>query len=196
MLINKEKTYQIDNYIYKNFINLTSEELKFVWEWRNHEDTRKWMITKDIISFENHCAFVKNLLERDDAYYWLFYSNGIPMGVLSIIKVNYERKEGEPGYYLSPYQANSGIGIEMQYCYKKFFFDELGFENLFGHLLWGNTNAYQLSRFYGAIEDKVVVIDDRKYVKMHTPVSEFRKLRNEKLINQFVKFNKQNPVKW
>ena len=31
---------------------------------------------------------------------------------------------------------------------------------------------------------------------MHTPATEFRKLSGDKLINQFVKFNKQNPVKW
>ena len=167
MNIDRNKIYQINDYTYKNFVGLTLEEVKLVWEWRNHEDIRKWMITKDIIPFENHCAFVRNLSKRNDAYY--------------------EHKEGEPGYYLSPYMANSGIGIEMQYYYKKLFFDELGFENLFGHLLWGNTNAYQLSRFFGAIEDKIIEIDGRKYVKMHTPATEFRKLSGDKLINQFVK---------
>lgn len=54
MNIDRNKIYQINDYTYKNFVGLTLEEVKLVWEWRNHEDIRKWMITKDIIPFENH----------------------------------------------------------------------------------------------------------------------------------------------
>lgn len=53
MNIDRNKIYQINDYTYKNFVGLTLEEVKLVWEWRNHEDIRKWMITKDIIPFEN-----------------------------------------------------------------------------------------------------------------------------------------------
>ncbi len=196
MLIDKSKIYTIEKYSYKNFSCLSEDEVKLVWVWRNHDDVRKWMVTKDIIPFESHCSFVAGLKERDDKYYWLVFKNDVPIGVLSIIKVNHEKEEGEPGYYLSPDYANSGIGIDFQFFYKKFFFDELGFKNLFGHILHGNTNAYQLSRFFGSIDDAIEEIDGRKYIKAHTPVEEFLKLTPDKLINKFVKFCKENPVIW
>ena len=196
MQINRDKLYKVNNYSYQNFSTLSNDEIKLVWDWRNHENTRKWMITNGIIPFDSHYKFVKNLESRDDLYYWLFFKDDLPVGVLSVVKVDFENEEGEPGYYLAPSLKDLGMGLEMQYSYKKFFFEELGFQSLFGHILYGNTNAYQMSKFFGAILDGEEIIDGRKYVKMHTPRSEFEKINNEKLTNQFVKFIKQNPIKW
>lgn len=196
MLIDKNKTYQVGPYTYRNFITLSLEEKLMILRERNHPDVKKWMFTKEDIQEESHLAFIEGLKDRDDKYYWLMEREGEAVGVLSIIHCDFEKEEGEPGYYLFASQQDGGTGLEMQYYYKKFFFDTLGAKNIFGHLLYGNTNAYLMSCFFGAVKDGEVTEDGRRYLVMHTPKESFEKISPEKLTQQFVKYARANRVVW
>ena len=158
MQIDKNRDYQLGPYTYRNFINLSLDEKLMILRERNHPDVKKWMFTEDDIKEENHLAYIEGLKNCDDAYYWLMEREGKPVGVLSIIHCDFEKEEGEPGYYLFASEQESGYGLEMQYYYKKFFFDVLGLQNLFGHLLSGNTNAYLMTCFFGAVKDGEMTI--------------------------------------
>lgn len=196
MQIDKNRTYQVGPYTYRNFITLSLEEKLMILRERNHPDVKKWMFTKEDITEEGHLAYIESLKTRDDAYYWLMERDGAPVGVLSIIHCDFEKEEGEPGYYLFASEQEGGNGLEMQYYYKKFFFEELGLKNLFGHLLYGNTNAYLMSCFYGAVKDGEMEEGGRKYLIMHTPKENFEKILPKKLASQFIKFVKAHPVLW
>ena len=126
MQIDKNRDYQVGPYTYRNFITLTIEEKMMILRERNHPDVKKWMFTKEDITEEGHLAYIEGLKTRDDAYYWLMLHDGKPVGVLSIIHCDFENDEGEPGYYLFASEQEGGYGLEMQYYYKKFFFEELG----------------------------------------------------------------------
>lgn len=196
MLIDRDRVYTVGIYSYKNFVSLSKEEIKLVWEWRNHDKTRKWMINQNKITRENHLTFLGKLKIREDAFYWLMFRENKPIGVLSIVNVDYLRLECDPGYYLAPDLDGTGLGLEMHYHYKQLIFNYLGFDCLVSHILFGNTNAYQLSLFFGAEKEGEEHINGEKYVIVRTPKSRFNKIRREKLINQFVKFNRENPIKW
>lgn len=196
MLIDKLKDYKVGPYTYRNFITLTLEEKLMILKQRNHPDVKKWMFTEEDIKESDHLAFINGLAHRTDAYYWLMERDGNAIGVLSIIHCDDEKNEGEPGYYLFASEQDSGWGLEMQYYYKKFFFEELGLNNLFGYLLYGNTNAYLLSCFFGAEKDGELMDKGHKYIVMHTPKQNFEKISPQKLTSQFVKYVKANPVVW
>ncbi len=49
-----------------DFTTLDKEQLKMVLAWRNHSDIRRWMLSDDEISFENHLQFVESLKKRAD----------------------------------------------------------------------------------------------------------------------------------
>ena len=196
MQIDKSRDYQVGPYTYRNFITLALKEKLMILRERNHPEVKKWMFTKEDIKEENHLAYIEGLKTRDDAYYWLMEREGKPVGVLSIIHCDFNKEEGEPGYYLFASEQDSGIGLEMQYCYKKFFFDELGLKNLFGHLLYGNRTAYQMTCFFGGVKDGEMEEDGRRYLVMHTPKENFERISPAKLVSQFVKYVKTNPVVW
>lgn len=196
MLIDKCKTYTVGEYTYRNFVTLSKEELLMILRERNQPDVKKWMFTNDDIGEDEHLAFAEGLKNRDDVFYWLMEYSGESIGVLSLIHVDYDRKEGEPGYYLFASQQNSGIGLEMQYSYKKLFFDQLGLNSLPGNILRGNTTAYQMSSFFGAVEDGIIERDGRKYIAMHTPKENFEKIGERKLTSQFIRYIKTHPVSW
>lgn len=196
MYINKLKTYSIGEYTYRNFVTLSRDELLMILKERNHPDVKKWMITNDNIQEKDHLSFVDGLKNRNDAYYWLMEYKGNPIGVLSLIHVDYDLEEGEPGYYLFASQQDSGIGLDMQYNYKNLFFTHIGLQNLPGNILWGNTNAYQMSMFLGAVSDGTIERNGRKYVVMHTPRENFEKIDARKLTSRFIKYIKTHPVSW
>lgn len=74
--IDKQKTYVSNGWTFKNFVMLSDEEVKNVWQWRNDESIRKWMYNSDIIPWDNHLKFIESLKNREDKYYWLVSDTG------------------------------------------------------------------------------------------------------------------------
>lgn len=194
MTIDKKIIYSLDEYSYRNFTVLSHEELVKIWEWRNHPLVRQWMMNPNEIKLEEHLNYVENLKKREDAYYWLIYRKEQPIGVLNVTGVDHQNCIGEPGFYLSPEILDKGEGILLLYNYKHFLFDILHFETLTGHNLFENTRAFQLSLFFGAEVNGVVEKQGRKYISILLKREQFEKIPKERLMLQFVKYMKNNPV--
>lgn len=188
--------YQIGDYVYRNFVTLSKEELLMILRERNHPDVKKWMFTTDDIKESEHLAYAESLKNRDDCFYWLVEYKGVAIGVLSLVHIDYEKEEGEAGYYLFSSHQNSGIGLDMQYHYKKLFFDYFKIKNLPGEILWGNTNAYLMSLFFGAEVDGCIERNGRKYIVMHTAKEQFDAIIPEKLTSKFIKYIKSHQISW
>ena len=130
------------------------------------------------------------LRERNhlDVKKWMFTKEDISEeGHLAYIE---GLKTRDDAYYWLMLRDGKPVGV------LSIFFEELGLKNLFGHLLYGNTNAYLMSCFYGAVKDSEMEEDGRKYLVMHTPKENFEKISPVKLVSQFVKYVKANPVVW
>lgn len=194
--IDIHRDYYVRDFLFKNFTQLTDEEKKLVWEWRNHPDIRKWMVTQDIIPFENHLAFISSLSHRTDKYYWLAIHKGTPVGVLSIADCNDVLTEGTPGYYINPACTVIGIGLELQYAFKYFFLYILGFERLIGLIQVGNANSYQNARFLGSKITRTKTIVGQDYLITLAERGCLDGVNPDNLFRGFVEYNKENPVNW
>lgn len=196
MQIDKYLDYKVGKFTYRNFVTLSKEEQLMVLRERNNPAVKKWMFTQEDIREEDHLRFIEGLKERTDAYYWLMLMDGNPVGVLSLLHCDEQKASGEPGYYLFADYADSGVGLEMHYCYKKLFFEEFGLEVLPGYILVGNTSAYQLACFFGAERCGTKVEEGRTYVAMQTRRERFLQVEGDKLASRFVRFLKSNKVVW
>ena len=194
MNIEKNRIYFYQEYTYKNFITLSEDELRMVLSWRNSSEVRQWMMNTKPIELTDHLEYVEKLKIRNDVFYWLIMRKDIPIGVLNITKVDFNTKTGEPGFYLSPDILHRGEGILVLQNYKAFLLDILGFEQLLGHNYIENTNALQLSLFFGATIDGIIEKDSRKYVSLCLKKNQFKHYKQERLILSFVKYNKENPI--
>jgi len=194
MNIDKNKIYFYQDYSYKNFITLSEDELKMVLYWRNSPEVRRWMMSTSPIKLAEHLEYVEKLKIRSDVFYWLIMRESVPVGVLNITNVDFNTKTGEPGFYLSPDLLHKGEGIFVLQNYKAFLLDILGFEQLPGHNYIENTNALQLSLFFGAAIDGIIEKDNRKYVSLCLKKNQFKHHKKEKLILNFVKYSKENPI--
>lgn len=194
--IDRQKVYTIDDYSFKNFVNMSSWEKEMVLSWRNDSMVSKWMRNREQVSLDTHLRFIDSLNLRTDAYYWLVIKNKIPLGVFDIVDVDVVNNECEPGYYLNPQYMDSGIGLQFNYYCRSFVYTVLEFSSVKGHILVGNTSAYLMSRFFGVREISKVISDGNLYLTMRGYKENFVKVSKELLLREFVKYVKLNRVNW
>lgn len=135
-------------YTFKNFVDLSKEELTMVLEWRNNRSIRKYMYNRDLITLSDHMAFVNSLNDRTDRYYWLVFRSEEPIGVVDITDVDYDNAKAELGYYMSPQKQSSGIGLDFVFNILHFLFTR-GIIELHGNVDVKNKSALLLDEYLG-----------------------------------------------
>ena len=96
-------------YDIKNFKDLNSEEKELVLLWRNNDNIRKWMHTKDVITLNNHLNFIDELALSEDKCYFLVCKQDEPLGVIYFTEI----KKGNScyfGVYINP--VLKGLGSD------------------------------------------------------------------------------------
>lgn len=194
--IDKARTYCIGDYYYKNFATLSDDEIRLVWEWRNDARIREWMTNQEEIPFENHLRFIESLKTRTDKYYWLVYKGNMPIAVLDIIDIDYEKEESEPGYYLNPELLNSGEGLFFNYNFRSFLFNALGFQSVKGNIKVGNDRAYTMSTFNGVYAVGIDDFSDGEHLAMRGVKKDFQRLSDKHLLKDFVKYARTHQINW
>lgn len=194
--IDRNQLFCVDNYQYKNFVNLDESETKLVWTWRNDERIRHWMTNNDEIPFPNHLRFVEDLKTREDRFYWLVYKNNTPIAVLDIIDVDYDKEETEPGYYLNPDLLNSGEGLFLNYNFRHLLFNEVGFKYFKGNIKVGNDRAYLLSSFFGVKAVGIDMFSDGEHLLVKGCRDDFNKVVKKGLLKNFVSYAKNMKIDW
>lgn len=194
--IDRNYIYKIDIYSFKNFTALTADEQKTVWIWRNDDRIRQWMYDKTVIPFEKHLNFILKLNQRTDAYYWLVYKKDIPLGVFSIVNINSNGDEAEPGYYLNPDFLNTGEGLFFNYYYRFFIHNILGLNIVKGYVACGNSRAYTMSSFFGVKAISLTELSGTKYLEMKGKVQDFNQVSKVTLLKDFVKYSKALNIEW
>lgn len=99
-----------EHFEFVNYVNLTDEQSRRIWEGRNHPEVRKWMVNTEPFSYEEHQAFINGLKERNDRLYWAVLSEGLVAGSFSLHPYDIEKKEGEMGKYLLFEFRGKGLG--------------------------------------------------------------------------------------
>lgn len=63
MILDKLRNESIiyKDYTITNFINTIDIEKKLILDWRNDENVRKWMVNKNIISYNEHLNYINSL---------------------------------------------------------------------------------------------------------------------------------------
>lgn len=188
MQLNVYETYVYGNYTYKNFVNLSEDELLTILEWRNHPNIRKCMNNTAVIAVETHLNFVRGLHTRNDVSYWQVSVGKRPVGVLNIIDIDMLSRTCEPGFYLAPEAMGKGEGLFFLYNYKSFLLNELGFDKLIGHNYLDNMPALQFTLFFGAQIVDILEIDGRKSIRTILERSSFNEIDSHRLLSQYVGF--------
>jgi len=141
-----------NNFNYKNFCELTSEEQLLVLQWRNHKTIRKWMINKEFITINKHKTFLMQLHNNNEKKYWLVMKGTDPVGVSSLTDI--KNRSAEWGYYLAPEYHETSLAIEFYYFTLDYLFNFIKLEMICGFELVNNQNASSLNSLFGFTKEK------------------------------------------
>lgn len=141
--------------------SLTEADLETVLEWRNHEDIRKWMVSTDLITLEDHIAWFERNKDRADRYFLIFEYQKEPQGYVSFVKIA-NSDAYEWGFYIKP-EATKGMGFLLGQTALNCAFNEYKLEKVFGQVLAFNTKSRNFHEKMGFMQEGLL----RKQFKDH-----------------------------
>ncbi len=103
-------------YFFKNLKQLNNKYDDDLLLWRNQDYVRKMMITKKLITKEEHNNYLNKVYNSTNYNIYIGFKNNNPFGVINIWEVDPKASIYEYGYYLiNEKDLNSGLGILMEY---------------------------------------------------------------------------------
>lgn len=126
----------------KNFVDLTHDEAVEVLSWRNHESIRHWMHTTDIITLDEHLAFIELLKTSSNKLYFVVIKNGNPIGVIDLVDIT--NTTASLGLYSNPFSDRKGIGTIILRALMRHAYDTLGLFTLQLEYFCNNEKAKTL----------------------------------------------------
>lgn len=126
---------------FKNFTNLTPEEILLVWNARNSPIIRNMMYNQEYIPFEKHKEWIFSLSNNNSCLYFLVYADDKPIGVVDFTHITNDSCEW--GFYLTEAYLGSGYGVLLEYYIIQYAFSNLSIKTLYCAVLDKNKNVYK-----------------------------------------------------
>lgn len=167
------KTYSHNGYRYVNYVNLDSESLIMVLNWRNHPFIRGQMYGTDIISPQEHFDYVGTLSSMDDRLYWLVFSDDAPVSCVNIARISSDGASAELGYFISPELIGSGTGTTLLFEMTSFLMECVGVEVLYSEARMTNIKALAAEKCTGHVFISVSSHGDELYARFRMTKDDF-----------------------
>lgn len=141
------------------FVDLTTVDLNLqliVRDWRNHPDIRKNMYTDEIITMEQHQAWLNTLKSTLKTKVYIAYKDTFPIGIVSISNISTVHKNADWAFYLNPeHLSTKGLGTLMEYHFLNYIFDNFNIEKLNCEVLEINPSVITLHKKFGFTEEGI-----------------------------------------
>lgn len=149
MILNQSSPFH-----FKNFKEINSEDLKTIFEWRNHPKIRKWMTNKQLIKWNEHLNYIESLKTNTTKEAYLCDYNNSPIGVINVLK-NTKNNEAEIGFYISPSKLDNGYGLRLGFYGAQFLFQDKGFDKLMFKAQKNNKSVLRLWNIIGIERERI-----------------------------------------
>lgn len=145
-----------------DYVDLTPEESRAVWELRNGEQIRQFMASTEPFAFESHLSFVERLktIYRDTDRYWAVFRGQRLVGGYSVVHIDNETHSADRGLFLDPLVQGGGLAARVEKLLDDTLRDEFGLKQLDAQVLISNTRSLN---YHLKIGYKIVNQDDRFY---------------------------------
>lgn len=132
-----------DGLTLKPFWSMSKDESGRVLSWRNRDEVRRWMFSKEPIDKDVHESFIESLKSDRKKLYWLVDN----IGVVSLV-IDYENEKAQIGIYKAP-DAGKGSGAKMLTALIDIAFSKIGIRVLEAEVYTDNESAIKLYNRFG-----------------------------------------------
>ncbi|WP_243354228.1 UDP-4-amino-4,6-dideoxy-N-acetyl-beta-L-altrosamine N-acetyltransferase [Bacillus litorisediminis] len=140
----------IEKYTLKN---LEEEELELVLKWRNSEHIRKYMYSDEIISFEDHINWFRNLINDSSKIAKVLLYDGRPVGYVHFTNIDNRNGKCYWGFYIGESNAPRGSGTALGLLALDYIFEEVSIRKLCAEVLAFNTISIHYHKKFGFVEE-------------------------------------------
>ncbi len=133
---------------------IEERDLERTLAWRNRDEARVWFKTSSLITMEQHRSWFQRYQELDDDFLFIVENDGVPVGQVSIYRIDWKTSHAEVGRFLVAPEA-SGQGYIGQACAEllRFCLDTLKLRNVFLEVYESNHRAVNMYRRNGFVEE-------------------------------------------
>lgn len=133
--------------------------------WRNSEQVNRFMISRHVITKEEHSKWIENLEKNAEQKLWIVFTDKTPIGSVYLKNSDYNQLISEWGFYIgeSNYRGR-GLGKHILYKFLETFFDSMGFKVLNTKVMSDNAVALHIYSAFGFIETGRTTSDDSSEV--------------------------------
>lgn len=152
-------SFMTSNYVFKDFSEISDDEVLHIWELRNHPDIRKWMVHPEPIELPDHKNFIKSLSGRNDIQYYIVKDmtgqiiGSVNISFLSDYKV-------ERGIYIDPRHQGKGHARRLLKEFYGYIHQRYSINYVITRVMKSNVSSNALEYSLGALQ---INSEDPKY---------------------------------
>lgn len=175
---------------------IEQHELELMLGWRNAPNVRANMYTRHEISWDEHLAWWSRVQQRDDQKYYMYESDGIPLGIVGFVGIDRASENSSWAFYASP-EAPKGTGSKMEYLALECAFNQLGLHKLHCEVLAFNAPVIKLHQKFGFSVEGIL----REHHKINQDFVDIYRLgllatewaeKSSEMLNKLVKISGKN----
>ena len=132
------------------------EDLVRIMEWRMRPEITANMRTHPVLTMEKQRAWLERINREKTQYHWVIWVDGVPIGVINIQEVDWDKKSCSTGIYIAEKgHGGPGLFFELHWNLFDLVFETMNFREIHAEALDFNQTAVMLNkRMWPVVERK------------------------------------------
>lgn len=122
------------------------EDLELIMAWRMRPEITKNMRTHPVLTMEKQKIWFEKIYKENKEYHWVIRVDNIPIGVINIHEINWEKKSCSTGIYIAEKGGGPGLFFELHWNLFDFVFDHMQLCEIYAEALDFNKTAIMLNK--------------------------------------------------
>lgn len=125
---------------------ICEDDLERIMIWRMRPEITKNMRTHPVLTIEKQKVWFEKISKEDKQYHWMIRIDKIPIGVINIHDIDWEKKSCSTGIYIAEKGGGPGLFFELHWNLFDFVFDEMQFCEISAEALDFNKAVIMLNK--------------------------------------------------
>lgn len=134
-------------YRYKDLIirKFTREDIPLKIRWINDSKNNQYLHYDLPLEYEKTCKWFENIKDRTDRYDAVIEYNGIPVGLVGLLSIDFKNKKAEDYMIIGEHTfKGKGIATRAGHLIQLYGFNQLGLNKIYAYTEVDNERAYKL----------------------------------------------------
>lgn len=131
---------------------ICENDLEMIMKWRMMPEVTKYMYTDPQLTIEGQKRWFKKIVSSKDEIYWIIQIDGVDIGLIDIINIDYTNKRCDWAYYIADTSFRGrGIATQLECNIYDYAFDKLNLHKVCCEVFCFNQKVISIHQKFGAV---------------------------------------------